>query len=128
PPAWGLAREPIADDEINGYPVPARAILMLSQWITHRHPAYWSEPDSFSPERFLPNSAQSRPKFAYFPFGGGPRMCIGNHFAMVEGPLVLAGFAQRFHFTLAPNQNVIPDPTFTLRPKTGVKVIVRKRA
>jgi cytochrome P450 len=129
PPAWGLAREAIGADEINGYPVPARALLTLSQWVIHRHPAFWSEPDSFRPERFLPSQAQDRPRFAYFPFGGGPRTCIGNHFALVEGPLVLAALAQRFRLTLAPDQgDVLPDPTFTLRPKSAVKVVVCRRA
>ncbi len=94
PPAPGLAREALEPDELNGYPVPARALLMPSQWVIHRHPAFWSEPDRFQPERFLPTSPQNRPKFAYFPFGGGPRMCIGNHFAPVEGPL--SGSAKRF--------------------------------
>ncbi len=126
PPAWGMPRETIEPDEINGYPLPAKATLVLSQMIVHRHPDFWSEPDRFDPERFLPPNGAGRPKFAFFPFGGGPRICIGNHFAMIEGPLVLAALAQRFHFSLAPNQSVVPDPTFTLRPKHGVQVIVRK--
>jgi cytochrome P450 len=127
PPAWGLPRETIDDDEINGYPLRKKTIVTLSQWVTHRHPEYWSEPDCFQPERFLPGQTDVRPKFAYFPFGGGPRACIGNHFAMLEGPLVLAALAQRFQFTLVPEHAVIPDATFTLRPKTGVKVVLRKR-
>jgi cytochrome P450 len=127
PPAWGLAREAVEADEIGGYPVPRRALIMLSQWITHRHPACWDDPDRFDPSRFLPPHAEGRPKFAYFPFGGGPRMCIGNHFALVEGPLVLAALAQRFRLELAPGQDVVPDPTFTLRPRNGVRVVVRRR-
>jgi cytochrome P450 len=119
-----MPREAIDADEICGYPVPRKATLILSQWIIHRHPAYWSEPDAFDPERFL--GSHDRPKFAYFPFGGGPRICIGNHFAMTEGPLVLAALAQRYYFTLVAGQDVQPDPTFTLRPKPGVNVIVRK--
>jgi cytochrome P450 len=127
PPAWGQPRETIAADEINGYSLPGKAIVTLSQWITHRHPRFWNDPDRFDPQRFLPPGDPRRPKMAYFPFGGGPRMCIGNHFAMIEGPLVLAALAQRFHLTPVPGHTVIPDPTFTLRPKTGVQVIVRKR-
>jgi cytochrome P450 len=127
PPAWGMPRESLEADEINGHPIPPKAILTLSQWVTHRHPAYWHEPDRFDPMRFLPGKVQDRPKMAYFPFGGGPRICIGNHFAMIEGPLVLAALAQRFHFTAAPGHIVLLDATFTLRPKTGVNVILRRR-
>ncbi len=127
PPAWGMPREPIADDEINGYPLPAKATLVLSQYLVHRHPDFWPRPEVFDPGRFLPPHNAGRPKFAFFPFGGGPRICIGIHFAMIEGPLILASLAQRFHFTLSENQSIVPDPTFTLRPKYGVQVIVRKR-
>lgn len=127
PPAWGMPRETLTPDVVLGYPIPARATIVLSQMIAHRHPAFWSEPDKFDPGRFLPGQGGDRPKFAYFPFGGGPRLCIGNQMAMVEGPLVLAALAQKFHFTLVPGQNVEPDPTFTLRPKHGVKMIVHER-
>lgn len=127
-PAWGMPREAIAPDVIDGYPLPAGATVMLSQFIAHRHPDYWSEPDEFRPERFLPGAANSRPKFAYFPFGGGPRICIGNLFAMIEGPLVLAALATRFQFTLVPGQQIVADPTFTLRPQPGVRMTVRRRA
>jgi cytochrome P450 len=127
PPAWGMPRETVEADVICGYPVPAKATFVLSQYIIHRHPDFWERPDQFDPARFLPGHGAARPKFAYFPFGGGPRICIGNHFAMVEGPLALAAIAQRFHFTLVPHQPIVPDPTFTLRPKFGVRVVVRKR-
>jgi cytochrome P450 len=128
PPAWGMPRESIQADNICGYPLPAKATLVLSQHLIHRHPAFWQEPDKFDPGRFLPPQNADRPKFAYFPFGGGPRVCVGNHFAMVEGPLVLAALAQRFQFALVPDQAVVPDPTFTLRPRYGVQVVVRKRS
>jgi cytochrome P450 len=128
PPAPGLVRQAVEPDEINGYPVPRKAILMPSQWMTHRHPAYWEEPDRFRPERFLPGRAADRPKFAYFPFGGGPRVCIGNTFAQVEGALVLAALAQRFHFRPADDREVEPDMTFVLRPKGAVNLVVRKRS
>ncbi len=127
PPAWGLPRETIEGDEINGHSLRKKATIILSQWVTHRHPAYWPEPDRFQPDRFLPEAMNDRPKYAYFPFGGGPRACIGNFLAMLEGPLVLAHLAQRFQFALVPGYDVIPDATFTLRPKTGVNVVVRKR-
>lgn len=128
PPAWGLPRESIEADEINGYPVPAKATFVVLQYLVHRHPDFWQRPDSFDPTRFLPPHNTGRPKFAFFPFGGGPRVCIGNHFAMIEGPLVLAALAQRFHFTLVHGPAIVPDTTFTLRPKNGVRVVVRKRA
>jgi cytochrome P450 len=128
PPAPGLARRAVAPDEIQGYPFPPKAILMPSQWVTHRHPAYWEEPDQFRPERFLPGRAADRPKFAYFPFGGGPRVCIGNTFALIEGALVLAALTQRFHFRPADDREVEIDMTFVLRPKGAVNLVVRKRS
>lgn len=127
PPAWGQPRESIQADEVNGFPIPAKAIVTVNQWITHRHPDFWEEPEQFKPERFLPGQAAGRHKFAYFPFGGGPRVCIGNTFAMMEGPLVLATIVQRFRIELVQGQTVVPDPTFTLRPKYGVKVVLWPR-
>jgi cytochrome P450 len=127
PPAPGLARQAVGPDEIHGYPIPAKAIVMPSQWVTHRHPAYREEPDRFRPERFLPGRAADRPKFAYFPFGGGPRGCIGNTFALIEGALVLGALAQRFHFRPADDREVECDITFVLRPKGPVDLVVRKR-
>jgi len=128
PPAPGLARRAVEPDEIQGRPVPAKAIVMPSQWMIHRHPDYWDEPDRFRPERFLPGRAPGRPKFAYFPFGGGPRVCIGNTFALTEGALILAGLAQRFHFRPADDSEVGIDMTFVLRPKGAVNLVVRKRS
>jgi cytochrome P450 len=127
PPAPGLARQAIGPDEIQGYPVPAKAIVMPSQWVTHRHPAFWDKPDEFRPERFLPGHAPDRPKFAYFPFGGGPRVCIGNTFALMEGALVLAALVQRFQLSPADDREVEIDATFVLRPKGPVNLVVRKR-
>jgi cytochrome P450 len=128
PPAWGMPRESIEADSICGYPVPAKAMLITSQMIVHRHPDFWQQPDKFDPTRFLAGNGANRHRFAFFPFGGGPRICIGNHMAMLEGPLVLAALAQRFQFALAPEQTIVADPTFTLRPKYGVRVILRKRS
>ncbi len=127
PPAWGQPRESIGPDDINGYPIPAKTIVTVNQWLTHRHPDFWEEPLTFRPERFLPGRAEGRHRFAYFPFGGGPRVCIGNTFAMMEGPLVLATILQRFRVELVPGQTIVPDPTFTLRPKPGVKVLLWPR-
>lgn len=127
PPAWGLVRETIGPDEVDGFPISAKSIVTLNQLITHRHPDFWDEPDAFRPQRFLPDQAPSQHRFAYFPFGGGPRVCIGNTFALLEGPLVLATILQRFRVELVPGQVVEPDPTFTLRPKNGVKVLLWPR-
>jgi cytochrome P450 len=128
PPAPGLARKAVAPDEIQGRPVPAKAIVMPSQWVIHRHPDYWDEPDRFRPERFLPGHERERPKLAYFPFGAGPRGCIGNTFALTEGALVLAGLSQRFAFRPADDREVELDTTFVLRPKGAVNMVVRKRS
>jgi cytochrome P450 len=127
PPAPGVPRRAIGADDINGYPLPASAIVTASQWLTHRHPAYWDEPDRFRPERFLPGNAAGRPKFAYYPFGGGPRACIGNHFALIESALILAGLVQRFSFLPADDREVELDTTFVLRPKGPLNLVVRKR-
>jgi cytochrome P450 len=127
PPAPGVPRRAVEADEIHGYPVPAKAIITVSQWVTHRHPAYWDEPDQFRPERFLPGNAPQRPKFAYFPFGGGPRVCIASTFALIESALVLAGLAQRFHFRPADDREAGLDTTFVLRPKGPLNLVVRKR-
>jgi cytochrome P450 len=127
PPAWGQPREALAADEINGYAIPAGAPVALSQYLTHRHPDFWDNPEEFDPQRFLPERAAGRHRFAYFPFGAGPRGCIGNHMALMEGPLVLATIVQRFCVELVPGQQVVPDATFTLRPRNGVKVVLGPR-
>ena len=107
PPAWGVPREAIDVDDLQDRPVPKGAIFTVAQFLTHRHPDFWTEPDRFDPTRFLPGQSKPRHKGAYFPFGGGPRICIGNHLAMMEGSLVLAALAQRFQVTLVPGQDVV---------------------
>jgi len=127
PPAWGLAREAREADEILGYRIPKGAIIIVGTYVTHRRPDLWPEPEQFRPERFMAASG-ARHKFAYLPFGGGPRLCIGQTFALMEGPLVLATLAQRFRVELAADQVVAPDPTFTLRPRDGVQVVLCRRS
>lgn len=127
PPGWGELRETIEADEIDGHAIPAKSIIILCQWVTHRHPDFWPDPESFRPERFLPEGAKERHRFAYFPFGGGPRICIGMQFALVEGPLVLATILQRFRVELVSDHPVEPDATFTLRPRHGLKVVLHPR-
>ncbi len=120
PPAYVVGREALADCVIGGYRVPRGTTLLMSQWVVHRDPRFFAEPERFRPERWGEEAIKALPKFAYFPFGGGPRLCIGNTFAMMEMVLVLATIAQRFHFRLAPGAVVTPQPTFTLRPTPGV--------
>lgn len=127
PPAWGLPRETISEDVLGGYHIPARAFINLSQWVTHRHPDFWENPELFDPERFTPERSAGRHRFAYFPFGGGARGCIGNNFALMEGHLVLATLAQRFTLELVPGHHVELDPTFTLRPLNGSRMTVAER-
>jgi cytochrome P450 len=127
PPAYTLGREALADCEIAGYLIPRRTTALMSQWVVHRDKRFFEEPDEFHPERWAGDFAQRLPKYAYFPFGGGPRLCIGNTFAMMEMVLALATISQRYRFTLVPGQEVIPWPTFTLRPKDGIWAVLRRR-
>jgi cytochrome P450 len=128
PPAWGMPREAIGADEVGGYTIPAGSVLVLAQFLIHRHPEFWDEPDAFRPHRFLGEPSAGRPRFAYFPFGGGPRVCIGAQFATIEATLALATVARRYGMDLVTGHPVVPDPTFTLRPKHGVKVVLRRRS
>lgn len=113
-------------DEIGGFYVPAKSEVLLMPFITHRHAEFWNQPDRFEPERFSAENSASRPKFAYFPFGGGARQCIGNHFAQMEAQIIIAMVLQKFRVSLAANQTVEPETSVTLRPKKGVKVILEK--
>lgn len=130
PPAWAIGRLAINDDEIGGYHIPANSTVLLSQWIMHRHPAYWDAPLTFNPDRFDPDEQlphNRRPRYAYFPFGGGPRACIGESFAWMEGILLIAMLAQQFRFEMASNAVVDPQPGITLRPRHGLPVVVKLR-
>ncbi|MCI0648631.1 MAG: cytochrome P450 [Chloroflexi bacterium] len=120
PPAYGIARTVVAEDEIGGYHVPAGSVVMLSPYLTHHHPDFWPDPERFDPERFRPEAVAARPRYAYIPFGGGPRQCIGSHFALTEAQLILATIAQRCRLELVPGHPVEPDPLITLRPKYGL--------
>jgi cytochrome P450 len=127
PPAWMIGREAIKSFEIAGYSIPRGAQVLMSQWLMHRDPRYFDRPEEFRPERWATEQMRSLPKYAYFPFGGGPRLCIGNSFAMMEATLILATIAQRFHLALASDQTIMPLPSITLRPRNGVKVIMKAR-
>ena len=127
PPVWSISRGAIGDDEVGGYPIPAGSTVIMSQYMTHRHPDFWEDAEAFIPERFLPERVKERHRFAYFPFGGGPRLCIGNNFAMLEAQLLLATIAQKYELDLVPDHPVELDPLITLRPKHGVMVTLRPR-
>ena len=125
PPAWAVGRMVLNDTRIYNYQVPRGAICLLSPYVMQRHPRYYPDAERFDPERFTPEAKQGRPKFAYFPFGGGPRVCIGERFAWMEGVLLLAAIAQRWKFNLVPKQVIEPHPQITLRTRHGVKMILR---
>jgi cytochrome P450 len=122
PPAWAISRNTIGEDEIGGYRVRPGTNIIICSFVTHRHPAFWEEPERFDPERFSPERSEGRPNFAYLPFGGGPRICIGNGFAMTEAQLVLATVAQRYRLRLAPGHPVELHPLITLRPRHGIRM------
>jgi cytochrome P450 len=127
PPAWGIAREALAPVEIGGYRFPKGASFVMSPWVVHRDPKSFDEPDAFSPERWAGDLAHRLPRFAYFPFGGGPRVCIGNRFAMMEAKLVLAGAIQRYRFDPTPETSLTLFPSVTLRPRHGVRLRLSAR-
>lgn len=125
PPIWIMSRKAVNGDEIGGYHIPANAFIAMSPYAMHRHPDYWQNPDVFDPEHFAPEQVAKRPRFAFYPFGGGPRGCIGESFAMTEAVLIMAMTMQRYQLTLVPGHVVEPDPVYTLRPINGVLVNLR---
>jgi cytochrome P450 len=128
PPAWIITRRALADDELGGYAIPAGALVVLSPYTAHRDPAFWQEPEHYDPERFSPERSAGRPRFAYFPFGGGPRLCIGNTFALLEAQVVLSQVASRYRLELVPGQSIEVEPGVTLRPKHGLRMVLKSRS
>ncbi len=128
PPAWAIGRRAREEYSIDDYTIPAKSILLMSPWVVHRDRRWWPEPDSFRPERWSPEVVDKRPKFAYFPFGGGTRVCIGERFAWAEGVLVLATLAQRWKMRLVPGHPVATQAVITLRPKNGMKMTLESRS
>ncbi|MEE7458047.1 cytochrome P450 [Methylorubrum populi] len=127
PPAWAVGREARCDCQIGGFKVLAGTPILISPWVLHRDPRFFDEPEAFRPERWHNGLAQRLPRFAYMPFGGGPRISIGNRFAMIEAVLILTTLVQRFRFVADTNSPVSPIPSMTLRPKGGVRVMVERR-
>ena len=127
PTVWMVGRENIEPVELGGYTIPAGTTVFMPQWTIHRDPRWFDEPESFRPERWAHGLQDQIHRYAYFPFGGGPRICIGNNFALMESALLLATIARRFRLRLAPDAVVKPLPSMTLRPDRGVKVVVTER-
>lgn len=126
PPAWAIGRRALEDIDLGGYAIPKNSILLMSTYVTHRDPRWFTEPDEFRPERWFQED-DTRPKFAYSPFGGGARVCIGERFAGMEGVLLLATIAQKWRFKHAPGHKVQPRAQLTLRPKFGMRMIALSR-
>jgi cytochrome P450 len=127
PPAYGIGREATRPTEVAGHPVPAGGIVIMPTWVVQRDARWFDEPEAFRPERWAHDAMRRLPRFAYFPFGGGPRQCIGNTFATMEATLVLAAIARRFRLALMPGQRVTPTPYITLRPEPGIRVHLEGR-
>ncbi|MGE7668785.1 cytochrome P450 [Peribacillus sp. NPDC097077] len=128
PPLYVISRKAAEDVSIGNYHFKKGEMFLLSSYVMHHNPEYFDQPESFIPERFENNYLKTIPPFAYFPFGGGPRVCIGNHFALMEAVLVLACIAQQYRIKLAPDHHEVkPLPLLTLRPKSGLRMIVEER-
>ncbi len=129
PPAWGISREAKEECDIGGYHVPVGTQLFIVLWVLHRDPRYFEDPEAFAPDRWEDGFGEQVPKYAYLPFGAGPRLCIGSSFAMTEATLLLATIAKKFRLELAPvQQRVTPQPSVTLRPEGGIRMVLKERA
>ena len=127
PPVYAIGRQAVEDYEVRGYVLPAGSTVFLSQYVMHRDSRYWFDAERFDPNRWTPEAQARRPKFTYFPFSAGPRVCIGESFAWTEGILVLATLAQRWQARLVLGHPVMPEPLITLRPKFGMRMTLHRR-
>ena len=127
PPVYAIGREAIGDLELGGYRVRRGYTVLMSQWVNHRDPEYFPEPEQFRPERWENGLAKRLPKFAYYPFGGGQRMCIGSTFASIETPIVLATVGQRYRFTVDSEADIGIKPQITLEPANGIPATLWRR-
>jgi cytochrome P450 len=127
PPAWILARQAVRDVQIGGYRIPRKAFVSVSQWVTHRDPRWYAQAERFWPERWTDDFTKNLHRFAYFPFGAGPRSCIGRPLAMMEATLFLATIVQRFRFRLAPGFVPTPEASLSLRPRHGIRGVLTPR-
>ncbi|MEO3854926.1 cytochrome P450 [Acrocarpospora sp. B8E8] len=127
PPVWILTRQALADDEVGGYHVPAGSDVLVCPYTLHRHPEFWNEPEKFDPERFDPGVQSGRPRYAYIPFGAGPRFCVGNNLGMMEAAFVTALVARDLRLTRVPGYEAVPEPMLSLRMKDGLPMTVTPR-
>ncbi len=127
PPAWIVVRRALEECPLGGFTIPAGALVFTSQWVTHHDPRHYPDPFRFDPSRWAPEATARRPKFAYYPFGGGSRLCIGEQFAWLESILAVATLAARWRFRTVPGHPVIPQPVITLRPKHGIRMTAHAR-
>jgi len=128
PPAYIIARQALRPVEVGPYRLPKGTVVFVSPYVLHRSPEFYEAPEEFRPDRWAdPVYEKGLPRYAYLPFGGGPRICIGGHFAMLEGPLILAMLARRVTFATEPGQTVVPEPLFTMRPRYGLNMRVARR-
>jgi len=122
PPAWIVGRMSLGEDEIDGYHIPKDSTMLMISYAIHRHPRYWKDPEKFDPERFSPERAKEIHKYAYFPFGGGPRLCIGNNFALLEMQIIVATMLQKFQLRMLTDEVPAFEQLITLRPQHGIKM------
>jgi cytochrome P450 len=127
PPIWLMNRQAIKDYKIDSYVIPAKSVIHMSPYLVHRDPKYYPNPHNFEPERWDSVPQEKLPKFAYFPFGGGPRHCLGEQFAWMEAVLIIAAISQHWEFHLVSGHRVEPQPLVTLRPKYGMQMRCEKR-
>ncbi len=127
PPVWHVQRVALQDDVVGGYRIPARTLVFVSIWSTHRDEKVWPNPLGYDPRRWLGDAPKERPRFAYLPFGGGRRICVGQGFAMLNATLLAAMIAQRFRFDLVPGAKIVLDPTVTIRPLHGIPMTMHRR-
>jgi cytochrome P450 len=128
PPAWAMGRQVLEDYDIAGYVAPRGSIILMSPYVMHHDERYYPDPFKFEPLRWTEEARERRPRFSFFPFGGGPRVCIGEQFAWTEGVLLIATIAQMWKLSLVPGQTIKPRPLITLRPRGAVKMKVERRA
>jgi cytochrome P450 len=127
PPTWIMERRVLTDDALAGYHIPAGSTVVVSPYLTHRHPAFWANPEGFDPERFTPEQVALRDRYAYLPFGAGPRQCIGSHFAMMEAQLIVAMVLQKYRLELVPGFRAELKPEITLRTRHGLQMTLHPR-
>jgi cytochrome P450 len=127
PPVWATVRTTAKDCELGGYLIPAKSPVIMSQWVMHRDPRYYDQPTQFQPDRWLDERYKTAPRFSYFPFAGGPRICIGASFATIEAALVLATIAQQYQIRVASTAPIETTPSITLRPRHGIPVTLVRR-